>query len=1132
MVEGHSSAARLTLAGACAGAFTERTRRKGRAHVERGEVAIEGATASTLLAFVRGERPKPFLVAVDSEEVETRDRVRVECSCSYFRDGYPCEHIFSVLLAIDGSGLSMVQPSALAGRLDVVPYKAGLPRDDDWFFEGDNAFASRQRVAEAFFEAQGRPREPDWQAQLQALERSFIEFGPTVDQLLSQQPLDRLEFRIHPEKSEDRGTLVVEAFERRPDPDHPTGKLEPLHLTERDLPRVGRDGDRRALRLLMASPLSGGLIRPSDSRLGAQGPLTSNAFLVPAAYHEVLLPALAETGGFRCPLDDEGLRATPPIELDDGPSFRLRVRIDPEADAEHRRLDGFLVRETDAGSERLPIRDPLVLVRDGLVLVGNRLVRVQWADDYDWAKFLRRSGALKFPADRLRDVLGELCRMPRLPHIESLSDGWTVESPAPSVSLAFEPPDGKSRNVPADVHFEYGDLRFRLSDPVCAAIHADDRRFVPRDLAGENRELEKLGRFGLRRDDGAQTHQVVARASDLNGIVRRLVQAGFHVRASGRSVRRLTGRDFRITSGIDWFDLSGQMQFEGIEVALPDILRAVRDRDGLVELEDGSQGLVPEEWMQRLEALVRIGNKKGGKLRFGKSQTMLLDILLEATEMQVEQDEPFRQARQRLQQRVTLQEAAEPEGFEGELRTYQREGLGWLRYVDDIGLGGCLADDMGLGKTVQVLAHLVDRKNRGHARGTSLVVTPRSLVYNWLRETERFTPDLQVLDYTGTQRGDLSAQMDGCDLVVTTYGTIRRDVMQLRELQFDCVILDEAQAIKNPQAQSSKAVRLLSGRSRLALSGTPVENDAIELWSIFEFLNPHMLGSKRDFQTMARSDSGSLALVARALRPLLLRRTKAQVLSDLPEKTELTIHCQLSPKERQVYDELRDHYMSTLQSKIEREGLNKARMHVLEALLRLRQASCHPGLIDETRTKDSSAKLEALLDHVREVGAEGHKALVFSQFVKLLSVVRHRLDEEGIPYAYLDGHTTDREAQVKRFMEDDDCRLFLISLKAGGLGLNLTAADYVFILDPWWNPAVEAQAIDRAHRIGQTRPVFAYRFVAQDTVEEKIIDLHAHKRKLADALVSADDNFLRELTMEDLRLLLGGSETIFDQTPR
>ncbi len=419
---------------------------------------------------------------------------------------------------------------------------------------------------------------------------------------------------------------------------------------------------------------------------------------------------------------------------------------------------------------------------------------------------------------------------------------------------------------------------------------------------------------------------------------------------------------------------------------------------------------------------------------------------------------------------------------------------------------------------------------------------PRSLVFNWIEEARRFAPNLRVLNYTGLERKASFEQLREFDLVVTTYGTLRRDIAQIREIEFDYAILDEAQAIKNGASQAAKACRLLHTRHRLAMTGTPVENHLGELWSLLEFLNPGMLGrcnkltdlfvtgrngrrgkladAAEDSDPVAAEQNGAVALLARALRPFLLRRTKQQVLTELPAKTEQTLYCELDERERKRYDELREHYRQSLLARVSRDGVNKSKIHVLEALLRLRQAACHPGLIDKKKVGESSSKLETLLEQLTEVLAEGHKALVFSQFTSLLAIVRRQLDERKIVYEYLDGRTVKRQAKVERFQTDPDCRLFLISLKAGGQGLNLTAADYVFILDPWWNPAVEAQAVDRAHRIGQDRNVFAYRLIARDTVEEKILKLQEHKRGLADAIISADNSLLRNLTAEDLQLLL------------
>ena len=461
-----------------------------------------------------------------------------------------------------------------------------------------------------------------------------------------------------------------------------------------------------------------------------------------------------------------------------------------------------------------------------------------------------------------------------------------------------------------------------------------------------------------------------------------------------------------------------------------------------------------------------------------------------------------------------------PRGFKGELREYQRAGLGWLKFLREHGLGGVLADDMGLGKTVQALAHLEARRLAG--AGPSLVVMPRSLLHNWKVEAERFVPRMRVLEHWGMDRSRDVRSFEEVDLVLTTYGTLRADAPFLKDRKFDCVILDEAQSIKNAQSATAKAARLLSGEQRIALSGTPIENHLGELWSLMEFLNPGLLGRASHFRAALEAREGvgpeGRAILARALRPFILRRTKDQVATELPERTEQTVLVELDRAERTRYDELKTHYRKSLLST--GEDWSKSKFNVLEALLRLRQAACHPGLLDPARRKLPSSKLEALLVGLRDVVEEGRKALVFSQFTSLLSIVKDALDAESVPYSYLDGKTRNRVAAVDKFRTDPDCRVFLISLKAGGLGLNLTEAEVVFLLDPWWNPAVEAQAIDRTHRIGQTRPVFAYRLVSKDTVEEKVLELQRSKRELADAILGEDSKTLGNLTREDLDLLL------------
>ncbi|HUF94124.1 MAG TPA: SNF2-related protein, partial [Candidatus Limnocylindria bacterium] len=610
-------------------------------------------------------------------------------------------------------------------------------------------------------------------------------------------------------------------------------------------------------------------------------------------------------------------------------------------------------------------------------------------------------------------------------------------------------------------------------------------------------------------------------ARKLPRAVAALLAEGWHVEADGKLYRHAGAVHIDVTSDIDWFELRGTVEFGEISAPLPRLLAALKRGERTVRLGDGTFGVLPEEWLQQYGALADLGQREDDHLRFTRPQVGVLDALLAALP-DATTDATFARARDELARFEGVEPLDPPAGFAGTLRGYQREGLGWLAFLQRFGFGGCLADDMGLGKTVQVLALLEARREQ--AAGLSLVVVPKSLVFNWMQEAARFTPALRVLDHTGTDRTRDGDTFGGYDVVLTTYGTLRRDAVHLKDREFDYVVLDEAQAIKNADTESAKAARLLRGRHRLALSGTPIENHLGELWSLFEFLNPGMLGSASAFGLSGAGgrtvDEPARALLARALRPFVLRRTKAQVAQDLPRKLEQTLYCELDGAQRALYDELREHYRRALLGRIAREGLGRSKIQILEALLRLRQAACHPALIDRGRAAEGSAKFDMLLPRLAEVADEGHKALVFSQFTSLLALVRARLDRDGIPYEYLDGRTRDRAARVTRFQADPGCRLFLVSLKAGGLGLNLTAAEYVFLLDPWWNPAVEAQAIDRTHRIGQTRPVFAYRLIARGTVEEKVLELQQTKRDLADAIINADNSLLRTLTRDDLELLL------------
>jgi SNF2 family DNA or RNA helicase len=677
-----------------------------------------------------------------------------------------------------------------------------------------------------------------------------------------------------------------------------------------------------------------------------------------------------------------------------------------------------------------------------------------------------------------------------------------------------------------ELEFDYDGAIIPAGRTTPLAVSTELGLVIRRDPRTESSADIKLFELGFReaKDPRLDPGTLELLAKRMGPVTKDLVLAGWRVEAEGKLIRPAGEFKLALSTGIDWFDLDGGIDYGGQSVNLPDLLAAARRGETMIELGDGSMGMLPEEWLKKYGMLADLGTAENGALRFNASQAGVLDALL-ANQPEIQVDAAFEKVREHLRQFEGVIALDSPPGFHGELRPYQREGLGWLDYLQRFGFGGILADDMGLGKTIQVLALLQRRRYRRQAKGPTLAVVPRSLVFNWIQEAAKFTPRLKVLDYTGPGRHSLREKFAEYDLIITTYGTLRTDITELTNFEFDYVMLDESQAIKNADSQSAKAARLVRARHRLAISGTPIENHLGELWSIIEFLNPGMLGSDSVFKkytsagTGAGLDAADRILLAKALRPFILRRTKSQVVQDLPEKTEQTLYCDMETEQRRCYDELRVHYRDALLHKDAVE-LNRSKIEVLEALLRLRQAACHPGLINPDVSSEPSAKLEMLLPSIAEVVEEGHKVLVFSQFTSFLAIVRERLDQEQLVYEYLDGRTRNRAAKVERFQNDPDCPIFLISLKAGGLGLNLTAAEYVYLLDPWWNPAVEAQAIDRSHRIGQTQHVFAYRLICRGTVEEKILELQQKKRDLADAILNADNRVISTLTREDLEFLL------------
>lgn len=582
-----------------------------------------------------------------------------------------------------------------------------------------------------------------------------------------------------------------------------------------------------------------------------------------------------------------------------------------------------------------------------------------------------------------------------------------------------------------------------------------------------------------------------------------------------------------IASNIDWFETTVDIAFGDQTVSIAEIKKALGRKENFVKLGDGSIGVLPENMMQRFTLLTKMGEIDGSKLKVKKIHFSILDELLTEVDEDSLQKE-LEEKKERLDKIVgnDYSNIQAPENLKAILRPYQIVGFQWLMFLKEAGWGGILADDMGLGKTVQTLSWLAHYKNE-NPKAKFLVVCPTTLTYNWEKEIQKFTPDFRALIHHGPKRASKIEAFEEVDVIITSYGTIRSDIKMFAEIEFDYVVLDESQAIKNPKSLATKAAQLLNAKYRLALSGTPIQNNTFDLYAQMNFLNPGMLGTRDFFLNEFAmpidkfQEKEAKEQLKKLVYPFMLRRTKDQVAKDLPAKTETVLYCEMGKDQRKIYEAYRSNYQSKILGMIDEQGMQKSQFHILQGLTRLRQICDSPAIInDAERFENHSVKLDELVRELTENTGE-HKALVFSQFLGMLALIRAALTERGIPFVYFDGSTTniEREKAIVEFQENTECKVFLISLKAGGVGLNLTAADYVYIVDPWWNPAVEQQAIDRTHRIGQTKSVFAYRFICKDTIEEKMLLLQERKRLLAEDLISDDSAIMKRLTREDIAYL-------------
>lgn len=724
-----------------------------------------------------------------------------------------------------------------------------------------------------------------------------------------------------------------------------------------------------------------------------------------------------------------------------------------------------------------------------------------------------------------------------------------VGAPVPA---SYPPSSGndESSRIAVDLSFQYGSFSFRFDSftnqsNVSLEKKGDDYIFhkIRRDVRFERTKLMFLREHGLDLRQGRLSLPKAELFDWLADTSATLQDEGFTIKQAVTDSKRYflghSSISITIREGNDWFDIHANVIFGPYEVPFIKLRSMILAGKREFLLPNGQTAVIPDAWFTRYSELFSFVEHPGGvdgNDGFGGDLLVLHKHHL-ALVQQLEEDSLAQTLISRRLENLQSFEGIEqyplPKHFNGVLRPYQQAGYDWMNFLRQFRFGGCLADDMGLGKTVMTLAMLqaqkeiacVGKDSGDDSARPTLLVMPTSLLYNWELEARKFTPNLRVMLYTGTYRDKNMSQFDGYDLILTSYGIVRIDTDLLKTYRFNYVILDESQAIKNPSSHTTKAVMQLNSANRLILTGTPLENSTMDLWSQMTFINPGLLGSqsffRNEFQAPIekRNDEQKTQRLYGLIKPFMLRRNKSQVATDLPAKVESVLFCEMTAEQEQQYEEAKSYYRNLILERIEENGMAKSQMVVLQGLTKLRQIANHPRMIDETYEGDSG-KLDDVLMRLKIAMAEGHKILVFSQFVKHLTVIREYLKEKQIQYAYLDGSTTDRQQQVELFQTDDSVKLFLISLKAGGQGHNLTAADYVFILDPWWNPASEAQAVDRAHRIGQQKPVFTYKFISKNTVEEKILALQRSKQKLASDLITTEDSFVKSLTREDVLALL------------
>lgn len=1075
----------------------------GQKYFEQKKISIESEHEQSIIALSKGQRTYTTTLEWSDYNDEQLELI-TSCSCPAYKNSHePCKHIWAVICEVE-----QVQESDFSKALSQNKTKQKIltvvhSESDDYSHLSLTSYHNLLKKEHVYLREQNIV---PWKRELNNLQK-YIEQANEYNESIDTQKISnaRIWYELEPYSGihlySNYNFIKITLHETTTLRSGQYGKLKVKSFNATTISNNTFTKDRRYLELL-------------KGHLNIEFSKTSSEITIPTSLGTITLKELIRSRRlFTYSSDYTNGSDITPIEEGFG-IFEFSAYINK--DAKNWILGGvFKHKEKQIDSQDAHLTTDL-----SYIVIGNKIYKTDLGRLRTHCEYLIGYGNIVVPLNEkveLKKIIKNTIGLEQT----LLDQDFGVEKKElrgiPKIEIVLE--EKKEKRILAQLKFRYDkEEHTPLSNKDIYNQSSVDDLFYTKEKAFEKEILNFINNHSQTFEIEHNHHFTFnIRFDSLNDFVNDCNSRDIEVRTQGYKVKHYHSTSNSIKSHSDWFELKGNIVFDRDEsLSIPEIIKKKSLDNNFITLGDGTIGIKPKEWLNRMDKLVQLGIKEENALKFNRAQSIILDLLLQ--EQKVTKDNTFIKTVNDLKSFTGIKQTITSPNFKGTLRDYQETGLNWLNFLYEFKIGGCLADDMGLGKTIQVLAHLQKLKDEHTHLSPHLIVVPKSLVFNWQVEAKKFTPGLKVLVYEGTKREKLAQIFNQYDIILMTYAIMRKDINNLKETEFTYSILDEAQNIKNTTTLVAKAAYLINSKHKLALSGTPIENHIGELFSIFRYLIPSVLPKSYSLGKV-KSNESSMKLIMKGLMPFILKRTKDEVLTDLPEKVESILYCPFEKKQEKIYNEMKAFYQKNLSQSISKDSLKKSKIQILEALLRMRQVACHPGLISEDYLNLESSKMTVLLENIQPLIERGEKVLIFSQFTSFLKIISTQFNNKNIKYSYLDGQTKNRQSVVTHFKDDPTQSVFLISLKAGGVGLNLTEASYCFIIDPWWNPAVEAQAVDRIHRIGQKKKVFAYRLITKGSIEEKITMLQQSKKGISSNIQSTDDSLLKKMTIEDLNFL-------------